>query len=144
MMHILIKICSPVDRFDALRPGLDVETGCIPPGSNSRHNLSVTQRWGCGLYGQVNRLNIASSKLHQPDTSSMLGWGHHLFSYKASVKSLDVKQLKCIEAVSARRMHSISEEIKYGIVLTSPFSGRLPRDINGIRDRYFLKHLSLI
>ena len=110
MMHILIKICSPVDRFDALRPGLDVETGCIPPGSNSRHNLSVTQRWGCGLYGQVNRLNIASSKLHQPDTSSMLGWGHHLFSYKASVKSLDVKQLKCIEAVSARKMHSISEE----------------------------------
>ena len=41
-------------------------------------------------------------------------------------------------------MHSILERIKYGIVLTSPFTGRLPRDINGIRDRYFLEHLSLI
>ena len=48
---ILIRMCAPVDRFDALRPGLDVETrpetGCIPPGSNTRHNLSVTQSW-CG------------------------------------------------------------------------------------------------
>ena len=117
---------------------------CIPPGSNSRHNLSVTQRWG-EVYGQVNRLKIASSKLHHCiNLIPPQCWSHHLFSYKASVKRLDVKQLKCIEAVSARKMHLISVEIKYGIVLTSPFSGRLPRDINGIRDRYFLKHLSLI
>ena len=46
-LPILIRMRAPDDRFDALRPGLDVETrpetGCIPPGSNTRHNLSVTQ-----------------------------------------------------------------------------------------------------